>query len=108
MTDNEIINALECCTQHLKCPECPMRGIQSCISEIDKKAIDLIKRQQAEIERLNVNMNAFALGMKREKERTDNAIKEFGEKVKEIFIGSDELDKTIDDIVKEMVGEADD
>lgn len=37
---------------------------------------------KSEVERLTVNMNAFGLGMKAEKERADNAIKEFAERMK--------------------------
>lgn len=46
----------------------------------------VIDSQQAEIEKLTINMNAFGLGMKREKERADQikaeAIKEFAERLK--------------------------
>lgn len=48
---------------------------------------DTINRQKAEIEKLTINMNAFGLGMKREKERADSAradaVKEFAEKLKD-------------------------
>jgi hypothetical protein len=51
-----------------------------------EEVFSLINRQQAELERLTVNMNAFGLGMKREKERADNAkseaTKEFAESIK--------------------------
>lgn len=44
---------------------------------------------KAEIERLTVNMNAFGLGMKREKERADTAraeaIKEFWDRLQKDF-----------------------
>lgn len=38
---------------------------------------DIAEKQKKDIEQLTINMNAFGLGMKREKERADNAIREF-------------------------------
>ena len=139
MTDKEIIKALKCCiksTHFGECFEnkCPMASEKGC--KVGKEtlypyALDLINRQQAEIERLRsmnqakldmihdlraevekltVNMNALGLGMKREKERADTAIKEFAERVKDIIdeplqiegrIIDRMLDK-IDTLVKEM------
>ena len=55
MTDNKIIRALECCTNtHLyTCDDCPF--YQNCQGDEDvlRYALDLIHRQQAEVERLN-------------------------------------------------------
>ena len=55
MTDNEIIKALECCGEGGVCTNCPLFECKSgkCISELNIKALDLVKRQQAEIERLS-------------------------------------------------------
>ena len=55
MTDNEIIKALGCCTQHeYICPEeCPVyeyEGARHCDTHIMLQALDLINRQKAEIE----------------------------------------------------------
>jgi hypothetical protein len=55
MTDNEIIQALECCiepTSNCKC--CPLHvgGDGDCVDKSKEGALNLIKRQQAEIERL--------------------------------------------------------
>ena len=51
-----------------------------------RNALNLINRQQEEIEKLTINMNAFGLGMKREKENADIAkaesVKEFAEMLK--------------------------
>lgn len=103
MTDKEIIQALE--------------YYQSI--DIIKSGLDLINRQQAEIERLTINMNAFGLGMKQEKERADTikaeAIKEFWSRLQGIaYQSSDwshgehpmvvELDDA-EEIYEEMVGE---
>ena len=57
MTDNDIIKALECCFVNENCTNCPCYenrfSAYDCEVEIVKQAFDLIKRQQAEIERLN-------------------------------------------------------
>ena len=93
MTDKEIIKALGVCISALDCTECPYTNVIKC--SIERDCIDLINRQQAEIERLTVNMNAFGLGMKREKERADNVIKEFAERLTHALV-------TIDNLKKEM------
>ena len=177
MTDKEIIKALECCGKNRiagstdACEHCFLQNSAMCVTELIYKTLDLINRQQAEIEnysnntktmsdsiykmqkliesqqaeierlkherevliedihhsadqineqieeieRLTINMNAFGLGMKREKERADTiraeAIKEFAERLKESNHGSlsyctgwVDFDD-IDDLVKEMIGE---
>ena len=85
------------------------------MKKLHELSLDLINRQKAEIERLTINMNAFGLGMKREKERADTAraeaIKEFAERVKlDFYYEFDEIipsimaDK-IDNLAKEMTEE---
>ena len=58
MTDKDIIKALECCsTGGQKCSECPYTPLDwsgmevSCDCDLHSIALDLINRQQAEIER---------------------------------------------------------
>jgi tRNA isopentenyl-2-thiomethyl-A-37 hydroxylase MiaE len=57
MTDNEIKKALECCTSNrTTCEKCPCFGAEikdkiTCELKMTKNALDLINRQQAEIER---------------------------------------------------------
>ena len=123
MTDNEIIKALEYCSVlgNDRCDaNCTMfyNGIttkSACMKKLHELSLDLINRQKAEIERLTINMNAFGLGMKREKERADTAraeaIKEFAERVKlDFYYEFDEIipsimaDK-IDNLAKEMTEE---
>lgn len=53
MTDKDIIQALECCANLGECSECPYGSITVCHEEKDKDVLDLINRQQADIERLN-------------------------------------------------------
>lgn len=55
MTDNEIKKAMECCANYglLKCNKCPMRNdSKTCMYDLSKLALDLINRQQAEIDKL--------------------------------------------------------
>lgn len=60
MTDNEIIKALECCLHYDTggCKNCPLDcGSAMCIVNLMRGALDLIKRQQAEIEELKNRLN---------------------------------------------------
>ena len=56
MTDNEIIQALECCAYHdMTCRDCPYAGkisAPNCEKHLHIDALKFIKRQQAEIELL--------------------------------------------------------
>ena len=58
MTDNEIIKALECCCGGLTsdwCDKCPLNKTKECDKDLlilEKLALDLINRLQAENERL--------------------------------------------------------
>lgn len=118
-TDEEIKKALECCAKDPRtCAECPLcvTSTEPCNVTLASNALDLINRQQAEIERLTVNMNAFGLGMKREAERADTAraeaIKEFAERLTHTLVINNEENtdyfdfgytlETIDAIKKEM------
>ena len=54
LTDNEIIKALECCSNYglFKCIQCPKRGTgKTCMYDLSKEAVGLINRLQAENER---------------------------------------------------------
>lgn len=56
MRDNEIIKALECCSSNATgdehCKDCPYNFTEYCGEESAKDILDLIKRKDAEIERL--------------------------------------------------------
>ena len=123
MTDNEIILGFDCCI-HGWCDErCPYYGrgyIGYCVAQNGEDLLGLVKQQQAEIERLTINMNAFGLGMKREAEKASNAraeaITEFAQRLKEVGIPVEgkrgfegvfvlATNFQIDNLVKEMVGE---
>ena len=120
MADAKIIKALELCVNNgypYGCIDCPYHN-RDCNDGLDADALDLIKRQKAEIERFTVNMNAFGLGMKRERERADSAIKaikNFARKFKaksvvgridNFDMGYQITDDEFDNLVKEMVGDA--
>lgn len=51
INDNEIAEALECCSNN-KCSFCPLNGQELCMHTLTLNAFCLVKRQQAEIERL--------------------------------------------------------
>ena len=108
MTDNEIIKALECCSDS-NCHECPIEG---CTDDIFRNALDLINRQKAEIERLKVDLVKCSIRLdnlyKTADEIKSEAIKEFAERLKEHRYG--ELNNCIsfsvgylDNLVKEMM-----
>ena len=88
MTDNEIIKALEYC--------------KDCSANLNVEIIDLINRQQAEIERLEKHTEMYH-------EVRAEAIKEFAEKLKKRFYliaGRCVVNVyQIDNLVKEIVGE---
>ena len=52
MTDKEIIKALECCADIYYCTDCPCKEFCNDLGKLQKNALNLINRQQAEIERL--------------------------------------------------------
>ena len=116
MTDNEIIKALECCTEDEDCSHCPsIKEMPYCSNDIMVGALNLIKRQQAEIERLQNTINDILdrqpiLVERAEKYAKSEAIKEFAEKLKEIVKFTDdtyecwEIEGYIDNLVKEMIG----
>ena len=84
MTDNEIIKALECCKpkQNRNCGDCPAYDLGNfCAAELKEKALDLISRQKAEIERLNKEVNLVSIQFQDLQERNDDerneVVKEF-------------------------------
>ena len=96
MPDNEIIKALECCSNQMYfCND------KQCKAKTIGNALDLINRQKAEIERLNNHIAEVG-----KKVKTDTA-EDFAERLKTKFdkYGVDYTAYTIvDDVVREMVG----
>lgn len=52
LNDNDIKKALECCGIEETCRECPLKNEVDCLDKLNHSLLDLINRQQAEIERL--------------------------------------------------------
>ena len=52
-TDEEIIKALECCAKRMCNYDCPLFEDTDACLHIDQLSLDLIKRQQAELENGN-------------------------------------------------------
>ena len=116
-TDEQIKMALELCVNWKSeyCLNCPLTD--ECDNDSDaliRNTLDLIKRQEAEIERLEKENNHFAGVGKLHSEIKAEAIKEFWEDLKkQSFQGCDCAvpDDVVfvedgDDLVKEMVGES--
>ena len=122
MTDKEIVKALEyCCEDTSICPEeCSYYKCKgdyiTCFEKMQKDALDLINRQQAEIEswkRLYENTCAELNELlSLEREIKEQAIKEFAEKLKadvQVWIDVSgeyvlyEVLKDIDNFAKELV-----
>lgn len=91
MTDNDIKKALKCCADTTKgCEDCPFVQLE-CIVDTEntlmKSALDLINRQQAEIERLGKELIKQQLKnnmlYETAKEAKSEAIQEFAERLKE-------------------------
>lgn len=107
MTDKEIITRLENCGfNESACCDCPIA--ESCEKNTDevidmvKSTLDLIKEQQEEIELLRAmdekNTDVIHNLAKKLHSLRMDTIKEFAEKLKEV-------NKSIDDFRKEMLGE---
>ena len=116
MTDTEIKKALEVCAYLEACADCPfgdIEGVDKCMHSMMQDALDLINRQQADNERLKKLLEEADVNYdKCAKRFYTEAIKEFAERVKMAFyyefdeiIPSIMADK-IDNLVKEMVGDA--
>ena len=128
LMDEEIIKALECCGKEYSCERCILNTWlnkkRDCVGTILGGALDLINRQQAELERLNIELQAMrnaANSYKIENERLEKildtrcdkcpaattAIAELAEKVKDLFYPEDEVREEINNLAQEMVGNAD-
>lgn len=109
MTDEQIINALECCVRyenHMACRGCPFNESGVCEADglaLQKYSLDLVKRQQAEIEVLKKAGNKIdSLGLvaaltdqrerliraknEWEREVRAEAVREFAERLKELSV----------------------
>lgn len=71
MTDKEIIKALECCKKD-DCDNCP-NDFGNCYANLSGYSLDLIKRKQAEIERLRKEVNLVSIQFQDLQERYEEA-----------------------------------
>lgn len=105
MTLNEICKALECCStecdteKYDMCDECPYHKyekelIGSCIQQMCNDAIELIKKQRAEIELLT-KRDEKAIG--------EEAVKKFSEQLIERTKGILLDDETLVEIIDELL-----
>ena len=67
MTDKEIITALECCKKD-DCDNCP-NDFGNCYANLSGYSLDIINRQQAEIERLRKEVNLVSIQFQDAQER---------------------------------------
>lgn len=131
MTDNDIIKALECCKSPIPmCDDCPVGESDMCFDFLKDYALDLIKRQKAEILELQGNRKFVRGTVARLLETSDkqqamieklkeayavyeettglkqaraDAIREFAERLKaEVLISDFYSVEDIDNLVKEM------
>ena len=103
MTGEQVIKALECCTKKYGCRDCPLANDDLCRITINKEALNLIKRQQAEIE-------ALINGQETLQKMCAEAYKYFAEKLKSktypfpcaIGVENAVTIRAINDLVKEL------
>ena len=82
MTDNEIKKALEClfgCVDCRECPYSPRYEFPLCQRQVAKDTLDLITRQQAEIENLKVENQSLRTAANSLKMHYEKAQAEIGE-----------------------------
>ena len=72
MRDKNIIKALECCSNAEPCENCPYQK-QCDETDLAEIALDLINRQQAEIERLRKEVNLVSIQFQDLQERYEEA-----------------------------------
>ena len=119
MTDNEIIKTLECCIND-DCDNCP-DTFGNCEHNAMRNALNLINRQQEEIERLKIENQSLRSAANSCKlhynEARVEAVKEFAYRLKDYYINHkrykrpyahtliDFLFDVTDNLVAELVGE---
>lgn len=116
MTDNDIIKALECCIpiSERKCNECLYHEFRfRCMTQLIKDTIDLINRQNAEIEALKIENQSLRSAANSYKihynEARAESVKEFAERLEATKFkhGNDYIiyAANIDVLMKEMTGD---
>ena len=109
MTDKEIIKALEFCANatHKDCKNCPLFFVDGCVKTMSTIALDLINRQQVEIERLQKINDSFTDIGKLYSEVKAEAMTEFADRLQFRCIKQDGClwSSDIGAELKEMLGE---
>ena len=116
MTDNEIIKALECCSEHEACRNCPCKNKCGDLSVVTAEALNYINQLESKVENykhLDVILNT-AVDTLTQKIKSE-VIKEFAEKLVAEYKTTYYLPNDDDlimvaksdmyNLVKEMVGE---
>lgn len=106
MTDEQIIKALECCTlSDNLCAECPLYGETGCVMVRNRLALDLFKRQQAEIDKKTKKVEELSeilsdhIRIRYQELRTE-AIKEFEDKLYNYIISNKQVNEVM--IIEKM------
>lgn len=108
MKDNEIIKGLEYCVVECNCANCPLYEdkymSKECV-EIEARALDLIKRQRAEIEVLReiVFMDRSEAIKNLKAEARNEFVERLKVKTKNIYL-TNKFHSIIDNLLKEMEG----
>ena len=113
MTDEQIKKALECCTKpYCNNNKCPLHqntvNTKDCITQLSTNALDLINRQQAEIEKLNVELVGMRGACNSYKMHYDNAkaeIEVLKVDAKRVDKDLEELDRPLTEIRAEAIKE---
>ncbi len=105
MTDEQIIKALECCIKSTSdCDNCPLHitGDGDCTDKAKQGALDIINRQQTEIEKLNVELVGMRGACNSYKMHYDNAKAEM-ESLKADKIIAERHEKDARELYKDVV-----
>ena len=109
-TDDQIKKALECCGDY-GCEECSMNftsddiGCELYVGQLYLLALELVNRQEAEIERLNKEVDRLSQIILYRPGQMADAIKEFAERLCEGRVSNDPVVIAVK-VELEMVGES--
>ena len=109
MTNESVIEKLECCLANAKGKRCSLANESNCFETTIRESIDLINRQKAEIERLRYNLKAVLDERADHTDAINECIARFEKKIKDVkfTIGQTwEIQSALKEVEKEMVGDA--
>ena len=98
-TDEEVIRGLECCAEAEYCATCPSTDFCKGMDSLMENALSLIKRQNAEIERLRENNNLLIVAGQEWQKRYETA----NSKLNSVLV---EKYPYIDDVIADAKSEA--